>query len=241
MVFIMTALFPPPAKKRPLVSRDVPPLENGDQLTASEFLRRYDAMPEVKKAELIQGIVYMASPVRADQHGDPDSILQTWMGTYAAATRGTRASTNTTTRLGADEVPQPDGSLRLLPEYGGQVRMDKKGYLVGAPELVVEIAASSASVDSTAKLDTYRRAGVREYLLWRTVDECVDWLELIEDDYVHILPDASGVIRSHIFPGLWLDMNALLDLDAARVLAKLAEGLASEEHAAFIAKMAAVG
>ena len=183
----------------------------------------------------------MASPVRADQHGDPDNLIQGWLGTYAATTRGTRASTNTTTRLGREEVPQPDGSLRLLPEYGGQVRMDKKGYLVGAPELVVEIAASSASVDSTAKLDTYRRAGVREYLLWRTVDECVDWLELVEDDYVHILPDASGVIRSHIFPGLWLDMNALLDLDAARVLATLAEGLASEEHAAFIAKMTAVG
>ena len=235
----MTALISPPAKKRPLVSREVPPLENGDQLTASEFLRRYDAMPEVKKAELIQGTVYMASPVRADQHGDPDSIIQTWIGTFAAATGGVRASTNTTTRLGTDEVPQPDGSLRLLPEYGGQVRVDKKGYLVGAPEFVVEVAASSASVDSTDKLDTYRRAGVREYLLWRTVDECVDWLELIEDDYVHILPDEAGIIRSHIFPGLWLDMNALLDLDASRVLAKLTEGLASTERAAFIAKLKA--
>ena len=235
----MTALISPPAKKRPLVPRDVPPLENGDRLTASEFLRRYDAMPEVKNAELINGTVYMASPVRADQHGDPDNLLQTWLGYYAAATRGVRASTNTTTRLGTDEVPQPDGSLRLLPEYGGQVRVDKKGYLVGAPELVVEIAASSASVDSTEKLDTYRRAGVREYVLWRTVDECVDWLELVEDDYVHISPDAAGVIRSHVFPGLWLDSTALLDLDAARVLAKLAEGLASEEHSAFIAKLEA--
>ncbi len=229
----MSALISPPAKKRPLVLRDVPPLENGDQLSASEFLRRYDAMPEVKKAELIQGTVYVASPVRADQHGDPDNLIQGWLCYYTAATRGVRASTNTTTRLGRDEVPQPDASLRLLPEFGGQVRVDKKGYLIGAPELVVEIAASSASVDSTAKLDTYRRAGVREYLLWRTVDECVDWLELVEDDYVHILPDDSGIIRSHIFPGLWLDMNALLDLDAARVLAKLSEGLASEEHAAF--------
>src|ERR1051326_8597374 len=117
-------------------------LENGAHLSAAEFLRRYEAMPEIKKAELINGIVYMGSPVRHDQHGKPDSLLQGWLCTYAIATPGVESGTNSTTRLGPDDVPQPDGLLRILPEAGGQARVDTKGYLQGAPELVAEVAAS---------------------------------------------------------------------------------------------------
>jgi Uma2 family endonuclease len=150
-------------------------LENGAHLSAAEFLRRYEATPEVKKAELINGIVYMGSPVRLDQHDEPDNLLQGWLCNYAIATPGVRAATNSTMRLGPDDVPQPDGLLRIVTEAGGQSRLDAKGYLQGAPELVAEVAASSASLDAREKLACYRRAGAREYLLWRTEDEAVDW------------------------------------------------------------------
>ncbi len=144
-----------------------PRLENGDQLTAAEFLRRYDTMPEVKKAELINGIVYIASPVRIEEHGEPHATVSGWLGTYMIATPGVKAASNSTVRLGADDVPEPDALLRILPEYGGQSRLDKKGYLRGAPGLAFEVAASSASIDARQKLQTYRRAGVS-----RSVAEC---------------------------------------------------------------------
>src|SRR5687767_15061926 len=104
-----------------------PPLENGAHLGASEFLRRYEGMPELKKAELVNGIVYMGSPVRSDQHGEPEGLIQGWLCNYAIATPGVRHATNSTIRLGPDDVPQPDGLLRILPECGGQSRLDAKG------------------------------------------------------------------------------------------------------------------
>jgi Uma2 family endonuclease len=209
----------------------VPPLENGVRLGAAEFLRRYETMPEVKKAELVGGIVYMGSPVRARQHGEPDSLIQVWLGTYAIATPGVKSATNSTLRLGADDVLQPDGLLRVVPECGGQSGLDASGYLRGAPELVVEIAASSASLDAHEKLAAYRRAGVREYVLWRTEDAALDWWVLEEDEYRPLRAGSEGALRSRCFPGLWLDLPALLAGDAARVLAALAEGLRAAEHA----------
>ena len=179
----------------------------------------------------------MASPVRLDQHGEPDGLMQTWLGTYAIATPGVKHATNSTVRLGVDDVPQPDGLLRILPECGGQARMDAKGYLHGAPELVVEVAASSASFDAREKLDSYRRTGAREYLLWRTEDERLDWRVLEEDEYHSLLPDANGVLRSKIFPGLWLDTAALLTGDGAKLMATLQEGLRSAEHADFVIEL----
>lgn len=228
-----TTLHPaPPQRKRAL--RAIPPLENGAHLPAAEFMRRYELMPGMK-AELINGIVHMASPLRAEQHGDPDSLMQTWLGNYAIATPGVRATTNSTTLLGPDDVPQPDGSLRLI--RAGQCQMDDEGYLRGAPELVVEIAASSASIDVHEKLDTYRRAGVREYLVWRTEDECLDWWQLEADEFRPLPRAADGSIRSRFFPGLWLAVEAMLDLEGARVMAVLQEGLRSEAHAAFAASL----
>ena len=224
--------------RRPQAHRRVPPLQNGDHLSAREFLRRYEAMPEVKKAELINGIVYMGSPVRISQHGEPDALIQGWLCNYSVATPGVKHATNSTTRLGPDDVPQPDGLLRIAPEYGGgQARVDAKGYLDGAPELVVEVAASSVSLDVREKLASCRRAGVREYLVWRTEDEAVDWWALEEDEFRLLPAEADGTLRSRVFPGLWLDVRALLAGDGPRVLAKLQEGLQSGEHAAFIAEM----
>ena len=217
----------------------VPPLENGAHLSAREFLRRYEGMPELKKAELINGIVYMGSPVRLDQHGEPDNLIQTWLGNYSLATPGVRAATNATARLGPDDVPQPDGLLRLLPECGGQARLDPKGYLLGAPELVVEVSASTASLDVRDKLTAYRRAGVREYLVWRTEDGAVDWWVLEEDEYYPLAPGADGVLQSRALPGLWLDAGALLAGDGAQVMAVLRRGLESAEHTAFVAELEA--
>jgi Uma2 family endonuclease len=214
--------------------RGIPPLEPGAHLSASEFLRRYESMPEVKKAELISGIVYMASPVRLEQHGEPDSLIQTWLGTYCIATPGVKAATNSTVRLGPDDVPQPDGLLRITSECGGQAQLDARGYLRGAPELAVEVAASTASLDAREKLTSYRRAGVREYLVWRTEDEAIDWWTLEEDEYRPLPLDADASLRSRVFPGLWLDTAALVARDGAALLAKLQEGLQSPEHAAFV-------
>src|SRR5436309_321415 len=231
----VTSVVPLHRRQRP--GRSTPPLQSGDHLSAREFLRRYEAMPEVKKAELIDGIVYMGSPVRVDQHGEPDALIQTWLGTYSVATPGVKHATNSTTRLGPDDVPQPDGLLRIAAEYGGQARVDAKGYLDGAPELVVEVAASTVSLDVREKLATYRRAGVREYIVWRTEDETVDWWDLEEDEYRPLPAEADGTLRSRVFPGLRLDVRALLAGDGPRVMAKLQEGLQSAEHAAFIAQM----
>jgi Uma2 family endonuclease len=238
MAAVATLPAPPPDAGGAI---ELPPLENGDRLGAAEFLRRYEAMPEVRKAELINGIVYMGSPVRIDRHGQPDSLIQGWLFNYAIATPGVRAAANSTARLGPDDVPQPDALLRILPECGGQSRVDARGYLRGAPELVVEIAASSASLDAGDKLVAYRRAGVREYLLWRTEDGAVDWWSREEDDFPRLVPDAAGVFRSRAFPGLWLDARALLAEDGPRVVAVLNEGLTSPGHAAFVAQLAAAG
>jgi Uma2 family endonuclease len=172
-----------------------------------------------------------------DQHGEPDNLVQTWLGNYCIATPGVKAATNSTTRLGADDVPQPDGLLRILPEFGGQARLDAKGYLLGAPELALEVAASSASLDVREKLASYRRAGVREYVVWRTEDEAVDWWTLEEDEYRPLTPGVDGVLRSRLFAGLWLNVDALLSEDGARLIATLNAGLASAEHAAFVAAL----
>ena len=223
--------------RRPQARRRLPLLQNGDHLSAREFLRRYEAMPEVKKAELIDGIVYMGSPVRIDQHGEPDAFMQGWLCNYSVATPGVKHATNSTTRLGPDDVPQPDGLLRITAEYGGQARVDAKGYLDGAPELVVEVAASSVSLDVREKLASYRRAVVREYIVWRTEDEAVDWWALEEDEFRPLPAEADGTLRSRVFPGLWLEVRALLAGDGPRVMAKLQEGRQSGEHAAFIAEM----
>jgi Uma2 family endonuclease len=213
-------------------------LENGAHLGAAEFLRRFESMPEVKKAELVNGIVYLGSPVRLDQHGEPDNLIQTWLGTYSAATKGVKAATNSTTRLGPDDVPQPDGLLWISPECGGRSRLDDKGYLQGAPELVVEVAASSASLDAREKVASYRRAGVLEYVVFRTEDDALDWWVLEDDEYRPASPDDQGVIRSRVCAGLWLDTRALLDRDGARVLAVLQQGIQSPEHARFVEDLA---
>jgi Uma2 family endonuclease len=209
----------------------LPPLENGDRLTRAEFERRYTAMPHVKKAELIEGIVYMASPVRVI-HSQPHADLMTWLGLYRATTPGVSAYDNPTVRLDADNEPQPDAVLRL--EKGGSSRISDDGYLEGAPELIVEIAASSASYDLHAKLQIYRRNGVQEYIVWRTYSQQIDWFYLEAGTYQPLTPDAAGVYRSQRFPGLWLAGDRLLAGQLKAVLQTLQQGIASPEHQVFV-------
>jgi Uma2 family endonuclease len=204
-------------------------------LNASEFLRRYAAMPELKKAELINGVVSMSAAVRVDQHAEPDSLIQTLLGCYAIGTRGVRSLTNGTVRLSPDDVVQPDAALRILAELGGQSRVGTDGYLRGAPELVAEVSASTVSIDARQKLQTYRQAGVREYLLWRVRDNAVDWWTRdADDEFERISAAADGLHRSRAFPGLWLDLNALVAEDGARLIDVIQLGLASSEHQAFV-------
>jgi Uma2 family endonuclease len=201
----------------------LPPLENGDRLTRDEFERRYQAMPHIKKAELIEGKVYMSSPVRAANHGRPHAQIITWLGVYCVATPGTDLIDNGTTRIDLDNEPQPDALLRV--DTAGQSYISEDDYVEGAPELIVEIAASSASYDLHEKLNVYRRNGVREYVVWQTFDKKLNWFKLRGQEYVTLEPDADGVIKSEVFPGLWLATNALLQGNLAEVLAVLQSGL----------------
>ncbi len=195
-------------------------------------------MPAVKKAELIEGVVYMPSPVSHQNHGRPHSMLMAWLGHYWAATPGVDVSDNATVRLDLENEPQPDALLRILPNWGGQSR-DEDSYVAAAPELIAEVAASSASYDLHDKLRAYRRNGVCEYLVWRVWDSAIDWFALHEGRFELLPLDAAGRYKSLMFPGLWLDPAALLRGDLARTIAVLQEGIAAPEHAAFVARLQA--
>ncbi|MCG6133830.1 MAG: Uma2 family endonuclease [Nostoc sp. LLA-1] len=213
----------------------IPPLESGDRLTRYEFERRYHAMPNLKKAELIEGIVYVASPLRIKSHGEPHAYIMAWLGVYKAATPGVGLADNTTVLLDADNEPQPDALLRI--EIGGQSRINQDDYLEGAPELIVEIAASSAAYDLHEKLKVYRRNQVQEYLVWQVYDHQFDWFRLQAGEYIRLEPNTNDVVTSQVFPGLWLAKSALLSGDLAQVLAILQQGLSTPEHQEFLQKL----
>jgi hypothetical protein len=216
----------------------VPPLENRDRLTVKEFERRYDAMSELKKAELINGIVYMPAPVRMEQHGEQHSDLVGWLWIYRTHTKGVQCGDNATLRLplGMNE-PQPDACMRVRPEYGGQSQTSTDGYVTGGPEFIGEIAASSVSYDLHEKLEAYQLNGVQEYVVWRVEDRAIDWFFLRRGQF-RTLRAHSGVLKSKIFPGLWLDAPAMLAGDMANVLKVLEQGLASDAHRRFVARLA---
>ncbi|WP_293062189.1 MULTISPECIES: Uma2 family endonuclease [unclassified Moorena] len=213
----------------------IPILENGDRLTRVEFERRYQAMPDTKKAELIEGVVYVASPVRITKHANPHGKIITWLGVYEAATPGVMLGDNPTVRLDFDNEPQPDAILRIDQQKGGQSRITDDDYIEGAPELIVEIAASSASYDLHDKLRAYRRNGVKEYLVWLVQEQQFRWYELDAGEYVQQQPDQLGVLSSNVFPGLQLAVGALLAGEMQRVLSVLQEGIESEAHQHFVA------
>ena len=214
----------------------VPVLEPGDRLTREEFERRYEAMPNLKKAELIEGVVYMPSPVRLKRHASPHFLLISWLGHYATYTPCVIGAANATARLDMGNDPQPDALLLIDPECGGQAIISADDYVESGPELTGEISGSTVSFDLHTKKAVYRRNGVREYIVWRVLDEAIDWFASRSGDFEALTPEAAGILRSEVFPGLWLDAAALIRGDMPRVLAVLDQGLATAEHAAFLKK-----
>jgi Uma2 family endonuclease len=222
--------------ERPGRVAPLPPLVEGQRLDQAEFHRRYEAMPPGTRAELIDGVVFMPSPVGHD-HGRAHVPVIVWLDRYAEDTPGVEVLDNASTILGRKSEPQPDAQLRFLPECGGQTR-NEEGFVTGAPELVVEVAKATRYVDLGPKLADYERAGVREYVVRALDPDEVLWHVLREGKLVPLPPDPDGLYRSEVFPGLWLDPQALLAGDRRRVRAALEQGLATPEHAAFVARLA---
>ena len=224
---------------------NVLPLENGDslseilceRLSRDEFERRYDAMNGSTKAERIEGVVYIATASKYQNYGRPQALIVGWLGLYEAATPGVEAADNATVRLDLDNDPQPDALLRIDETCGGQSRIDDDDYVEGAPELIVEIAASTASYDLHDKKRAYRRNGVKEYIVWAVADQQVYWFSLQNGQYIE-LESEDGIIKSCIFPGLNLNIHALLKKDLATVLATLQSGLGRERHQQFVQTLA---
>ena len=221
-------------------TRAIPPLEFGDRLTRTEFLKRYATMPANVKAERIEGMVYMpAAAVSADFHGRPHADLIAWLVNYRAATPGTAVADNSTIFLDIDNDPQPDVCLYILPSHGGRTKVNAEGSIEGSPELIVEVATSSMSYDLGAKLNAYRRNGVNEYIVHRTYDGEIDWFALREGHYEKKTPDAEGVYRSEAFPGLWLAGKAMIEGNLAEVFGVLQKGMGSAEHGEFVKRVGA--
>lgn len=216
------------------VEQKVPPLAAGDNLTRQEFLRRWEAHPEIKWAELIGSIVYMPSPL-SGEHGDHDNHVSLWLGTYAAYTPGTKASNNATTLM-LEDAPQPDVSLRIIPSAGGRTSIVDK-LLAGALELIAEICRSSAAYDLHQKLELYQEAGVTEYVAVLLFERQIRWFRLHKGKYQLLQMPTDGIWRSQVFPGLWLNNMAMLSEDMPNVLATLQKGLQSAEHQAFVAQL----
>jgi len=211
------------------------PLVSGEELSREEFMRRWEALPNVKFAELLEGVVYMPSPL-SRAHGSQDNVAGVWLGYYAGFTPGCEAS-NQETWLMLRDAPQPDCCLLIKPEYGGQSGLER-GYGSGAPELIVEVAVSSAARDLGLKLRLYRKAGVQEYITVLVQRSLVIWRRLVAGEWVELQPDAAGLLRSVVFPGLWLDPAALLRKDIPRLTAVLRQALKSPEHRRFVETLA---
>ena len=214
-------------------------LVEGQRLDQPTFHALYEATDAKFKAELIGGKVYiMASPLLPG-HGRPHSRLMGWLEAYSLATPGTDVLDNTTTVLGDDSEPQPDACLLILPECGGQTLEGKSGWLEGTPELIIEIASSSESFDLHEKRDEYERYGVKEYLVFAAKQKRVFWWIRRAGLFEELSLGADGIYRSETFPGLWLDPAALGELNSIRLHDVLHHGLASPEHAAFVAQLQA--
>lgn len=213
-----------------------PPLHAGDRLTQAEFHRRYEAYPDHVKFELIGGVVYMPSPLRRP-HGRYHYLLGTVYCLYEIATPGLEGLNNATTILGEYSEPQPDLSLRILPEWGGRSQTSEDDYVTGAPELMTEISHSTKEKDLKAKKVDYRKEGVQEYLVVCVKERELQWFHF--PSRRQIVADAHGVYRSRVFPGLWIDGPALFAKDMRRELQVLQEGLDSPQHAAFVKRLQA--
>ena len=214
----------------------IPELRDGDRLTVAEFERRYHASPHIRKAELIEGVVYV-TPSGTDDHGPSHSTLDHWFGYYLLGTPHLISSVDGTVRLDAANQFQPDIHLRIAPGFGGQATRSDDQYVEGAPELVAEIAVTTAARDLKEKFEVYRRNGAREYVVWRVRDRAIDWFCLRDGRFERLLPDADGLLKCEIFPGLWLDPEALSRADFPGLFRAVQLGMATDEHAAFVREL----
>jgi hypothetical protein len=221
----------------PPKARTLHPLVAGQRLDQPTFHERYEAMPPETQAELVGGVVYMPSPMRRD-HGGTSRIISGWLSYYQLHTPGVDGADGSTAKLDRKGEPQPDSDLRIPVELGGQSNVDANGYLVGAPELVVEISRSSRDYDLGVKKLDYERAGVREYVVVELDPNRVHWFIRRGEQFEKLPPGADGVFRSEVFPGLWLDPQALFSEDRRRLIAVLDEGLATSDHANFATQLA---
>lgn len=216
----------------------LPALEPGDHLDQRTFHQRYQAAAENIKAELIGGVVYMPSVALKRPHGRSHSLLIRWLGAYEDATAGVEVYDNATTVMADDSEPQPDACLIIHPDKGGQMRFTDDDYLEGAAEFVGEVAASTESYDLHSKKRDYERAGVREYLVVALRQKKVIWFVNRSGAFDEVSPDEDGLYRSQVFPGLWLDPQALLEFNGRALLATVQQGLATLQHAAFAQRLA---
>jgi hypothetical protein len=217
----------------------IPPLKHGERLTREDFERRYEAMRHLNKAELIEGIVYLPAPASVHRATQPRLRLCTWLGSYEAATPGVEGGYNSTVRLDPTNEPQPDMLLLIDPGRGGQAQLSEDDFVESAPELMADAVDNCATDQLNIKLHACRRNRVREYIVWRTQDQQLDWLILRSGDFQPQAADSEGILRSEVFPGLWLDRTALLRGDMLRVMAVVQQGVASPEHAAFLQRLRA--
>jgi len=217
----------------------IPPLQNGDHLTVAEFERRYENMPGLKRADLINGIVYMGSPVTMDMHAEQHFDMVGWLCHYRAYTPGVQGGDNATLLLPVGMAqPQADACLRIRPDHGGRSKT-KKGYILGGVELTGEVAASSISFDLNEKHAAYEQNGILEYIVWRVEDQAIDWFILKRGKYQRLVKTKSGLYKSKVFPGLWLDDKAMIAGDLAKVIEIVQQGVASPEHLRFVEKLRA--
>jgi Uma2 family endonuclease len=218
-----------------------PLLYNGQRLERDEFYRRVDEWVAEGKSprgiERLEGVVYMPASIRAAEHAEPHGFLVGWLAVYAAATPVVQFGGNATSKLDLNNDPESDAYLRIRPEYGGQTRTDRRGYIDGSPELLIEVTGSSSHRDLEVKFEVYRRNGVLENIVWETIAEELYWFVLENDEYARLAPDANGLLRSRVFPGLWLDVAALLEGNLQRVLDVVQLGIASPWHADFVGRL----
>lgn len=214
----------------------VPFLQSGDRLTRAEFERRYTTQPDVNKAELIEGVVYVASPIHI-QHSQLHLAAATWAGVYKASTPGVQAADNLSIRLDLENEVQPDVCLWLDEKLGGQSHISEEQFLEGAPEFIIEVAVSSAAYDLHDKLRVYRRNGVREYLVLVAHEQETLWRQWRDERYELLTPESNGILKSRVFPGLWFNSEAFWGGDLAALLDTLQEGLQTAAHAEFVSQL----
>jgi Uma2 family endonuclease len=194
-----------------------PLLENGAVMMREEFHAAYGECEGLERVELIEGVVYLPSPIKVETHGEPQLLMLVWLRTYARGRPGILVVGPVTVLLDDMNEPEPDAMLlRTTPGW-----QSPDGYVAKAPELVVEIAASTRSRDLNQKKRAYERNGVKEYVVWRTLEGAIDWFELVDGSFVPKAAQSNGVIASTEFPGLVLDVAAALERDEEKVQAAL--------------------